>query len=84
MRAYEQAKGQLLAHAKVWLIAGVAGFIGSNLAENISRFAAELRIGARTPTLPTSQTQMVLAHDPPALILTHLAQMLGKQSPVPA
>src|SRR6201984_2610089 len=27
---------------------------------------------------------MVLSHDPPDLILAHLAQMLGKQSPVPA
>src|ERR1700739_4646288 len=32
-----------------------------------SRFAAELRIGADTPALPTSQTQMVLSHDPPDL-----------------
>jgi len=51
---------------------------------HISRFAAELRIGAYTPALPASQTQMVLSHDPPDLILAHLAQMLGKQSPVPA
>src|SRR4029077_15654614 len=28
--------------------------------------------------------QMVLSHYPPDLILAHLAQMLGKQSPVPA
>jgi hypothetical protein len=51
---------------------------------HISRFAAELRIGAYTPALPASQTQMVLSHYPPDLILAHLAQMLGKQSPVPA
>src|SRR5271169_4788338 len=51
---------------------------------HISPFAAELRIGAYTPTLPASQTQMVLSHYPPDLILAHLAQMLCKQSPVPA
>src|SRR5438132_4807373 len=51
---------------------------------HVSRFAAELRIGAYTPALPASQTQMVLSHYPPDLILAHLAQMLGKQSPVPA
>ena len=27
---------------------------------------------------------MVLSHDPPDLILAHLAQMLGQQSPIPA
>src|SRR5882762_6841674 len=36
---------------------------------HISRFAAELRIGAYTPALPASQTQMVLSHYPPDLIL---------------
>src|SRR5580704_13040632 len=53
-------------------------------ANHISRFAAELRIGAYTPALPASQTQMVLSHDPPDLILAHLPQMLGQQSPIPA
>src|SRR5260370_28033134 len=50
---------------------------------HINRFASALRIGAYTPTLPASQTQMVLSHYPPDLILAHLAQMLRQQSPVP-
>jgi UDP-N-acetylglucosamine 4-epimerase len=33
MTAYEKAKSQLIARPMVWLITGVAGFIGSNLAE---------------------------------------------------
>jgi UDP-N-acetylglucosamine 4-epimerase len=37
MTAYEQAKNQLLARPKAWLITGVAGFIGSNLAESLLR-----------------------------------------------
>jgi UDP-N-acetylglucosamine 4-epimerase len=37
MTAYEQAKNQLLACPKSWLITGVAGFIGSNLAESLLR-----------------------------------------------
>jgi UDP-N-acetylglucosamine 4-epimerase len=35
MTAYEQAKSQLVAHPMVWLITGVVGFIGSNLAESL-------------------------------------------------
>jgi UDP-N-acetylglucosamine 4-epimerase len=35
MTAYERAKNQLVAHPMVWLITGVAGFIGSNLAESL-------------------------------------------------
>lgn len=37
MTAYEQAHHQLRAHPKVWLVTGVAGFIGSNLAESLLR-----------------------------------------------
>jgi UDP-N-acetylglucosamine/UDP-N-acetylgalactosamine 4-epimerase len=37
MTAYEQAKGRLLARPMAWLITGVAGFIGSNLAESLLR-----------------------------------------------
>jgi UDP-N-acetylglucosamine/UDP-N-acetylgalactosamine 4-epimerase len=37
MTAYEQAKDDLLANPKTWLITGVAGFIGSNLAESLLR-----------------------------------------------
>ena len=32
---YEQVKNQLLQSPKVWLITGVAGFIGSNLLEHL-------------------------------------------------
>jgi UDP-N-acetylglucosamine/UDP-N-acetylgalactosamine 4-epimerase len=35
MTAYEEAKAHLVAHPMVWLITGVAGFIGSNLAESL-------------------------------------------------
>ena len=35
MTAYEQAKNQLIAQPMVWLITGVVGFIGSNLAESL-------------------------------------------------
>ena len=34
---YEQVKDQLLQSPKVWLITGVAGFIGSNLLETLLR-----------------------------------------------
>src|SRR6516225_6680977 len=37
MTTYEQAKGRLLADPLAWLITGVAGFIGSNLAESLLR-----------------------------------------------
>jgi len=37
MTTFEQAKGRLLAQPRVWLITGVAGFIGSNLAESLLR-----------------------------------------------
>lgn len=37
MMAYEQTKKQILAHPMVWLITGVAGFIGSNLLESLLR-----------------------------------------------
>ena len=33
MSAYEEVKAQLRAAPKVWLISGVAGFIGSNILE---------------------------------------------------
>jgi nucleoside-diphosphate-sugar epimerase len=35
MTPYEQARRRLLAHPLTWLITGVAGFIGSNLAESL-------------------------------------------------
>jgi UDP-N-acetylglucosamine 4-epimerase len=37
MQAYEQAKQQLLAEPRTWLVTGVAGFIGSNLLEQLLR-----------------------------------------------
>jgi UDP-N-acetylglucosamine/UDP-N-acetylgalactosamine 4-epimerase len=37
MTFYEQARGRLLAQPMAWLITGVAGFIGSNLAESLLR-----------------------------------------------
>jgi hypothetical protein len=37
MTIYEQARGKLLAQPMAWLITGVAGFIGSNLAESLLR-----------------------------------------------
>jgi UDP-N-acetylglucosamine 4-epimerase len=37
MIAYEQTKKRILAHPMVWLITGVAGFIGSNLLESLLR-----------------------------------------------
>lgn len=37
MTTYEQAKARLLADPLTWLITGVAGFIGSNLAESLLR-----------------------------------------------
>ncbi|RVU81359.1 Vi polysaccharide biosynthesis UDP-N-acetylglucosaminuronic acid C-4 epimerase TviC [Leucothrix sargassi] len=37
MMTYEQVKDQLLQSPKVWLITGVAGFIGSNLLETLLR-----------------------------------------------
>lgn len=37
MLRYKEIKQQLLASPKVWLITGVAGFIGSNLLENLLR-----------------------------------------------
>jgi UDP-N-acetylglucosamine 4-epimerase len=35
-------KGRLLAHPMAWLITGVAGFIGSNLAESLLRLNPRL------------------------------------------
>jgi len=35
MSAFEKVKGQLLTAPKVWLVTGVAGFIGSNLLESL-------------------------------------------------
>lgn len=35
MSNYQEAKVQLKSSPKVWLITGVAGFIGSNLLENL-------------------------------------------------
>ena len=35
--AYEHLKEQMLAEPKVWLVTGVAGFIGSNLLETLLR-----------------------------------------------
>jgi len=35
MSAFEQRKQQLLAEPKIWLVTGVAGFIGSNLLESL-------------------------------------------------
>jgi UDP-N-acetylglucosamine/UDP-N-acetylgalactosamine 4-epimerase len=37
MTIYERAKDELLAQPRTWLITGVAGFIGSNLAESLLR-----------------------------------------------
>jgi UDP-N-acetylglucosamine 4-epimerase len=37
VHAYEEAKQQLLAEPRVWLVTGVAGFIGSNLLEQLLR-----------------------------------------------
>src|SRR6516225_4676841 len=51
---------------------------------HISSLAAELRISAYTPALPTLKMQVVLSHHPPDLVLAHIAQMLGQQPPVPA
>ena len=51
---------------------------------HIGSLAAELRIRAHAPTLPALKMQVVLAHDPPDLVLAHIAQLLGKQPPVPA
>src|SRR6202035_131655 len=53
-------------------------------ADHIGGFATELRIGAHAPTLPALQMQVVLSHYPPDLVLAHIAQMLGQQSPIPA
>lgn len=35
MSAYQKCREQLLAHPKTWLVTGVAGFIGSNLLEDL-------------------------------------------------
>ena len=38
MSRYEEAKQEILQNPKTWLITGVAGFIGSNLLENLLQF----------------------------------------------
>ena len=35
MTKYDQVKTDLLANPKIWLVTGVAGFIGSNLLEHL-------------------------------------------------
>jgi UDP-N-acetylglucosamine 4-epimerase len=35
MRTYEKARDELLLHPRAWLVTGVAGFIGSNLAQSL-------------------------------------------------
>src|SRR5271165_7028805 len=52
--------------------------------DDIGSLAAELRISAHTPALPTLKMQVMFSHDPPDLSLAHIAQMLGKQPPIPA
>ena len=37
MKAYEELKQQLKREPKIWLVTGVAGFIGSNLLESLLR-----------------------------------------------
>jgi UDP-N-acetylglucosamine/UDP-N-acetylgalactosamine 4-epimerase len=37
MTIYDRVKDGLFAHPRTWLITGVAGFIGSNLAESLLR-----------------------------------------------
>jgi UDP-N-acetylglucosamine/UDP-N-acetylgalactosamine 4-epimerase len=51
MTAYEEAKAQLVAHPMGWLITGVAGFIGSNLAESLLKLNQRV-IGLREDRQP--------------------------------